>query len=217
MAISLSASRSHHQAPGNFLQRRTRPMLAATFNRLLAQTQAMIGSFNQLSGVAFHADSLIAAAGRARWTPLPEPCPAPRSSSARRRRKSARPCGKSRRHPNSPPRGASEVARGSASQAASISEGSELVKQLASAVHGVARDAEVGGTGHAWTRRKPRRPGPTRCGRPSPECTPFSAAISDSAQVVQTLGSFVPADRNHCSDHRRDRRTNQSAGPECRH
>ena len=84
-------------------------------------------------------------------------------------------------------RGAAEVAQGSSSQAASISEGSELVKQLAQAVHGVARDA---GTAEQATEdaTQAAQAGADTVRETVEGMHAIQRTIAESARVIQTLG-----------------------------
>ena len=162
-------------------------LLAATFNRLLAQTQAMIGSFNNsqeslstlvhslqrqvgqvdaAAGTLSSASQQLGAATAEISASMQEVAQASEQSA----------------------QGASEVARGSASQAASISEGSELVKQLAAAVHGVARDAEVAEQA-TQDATQAAQAGADTVRETIAGMHAIQRAISDSAQVVQTLGA----------------------------
>jgi len=83
-------------------------------------------------------------------------------------------------------RGADEVARGSVIQASSISEGSELVKQLTGSVHSVARDAET--AGQATTKAtQVAQAGADSVRETVAGMHAIGRTISESAQVIQTL------------------------------
>ncbi len=86
-------------------------------------------------------------------------------------------------------RGANEVASGSATQAASISEGAELVKQLAEAVRGVAKDSRNCRAGARGAPHRSPRPAQTAVRETVTGMHAIQRTIADSAQVIQTLGA----------------------------
>lgn len=161
-------------------------LLAATFNRLLAQMQAMIGSFtnsqdslgalvNQMQASAAHVNRAAAAlAGTAQQIgAATEEISASMQEVAQASEQSAR--------------GAGEIAQGSSSQAASIAAGAEQVKGLVAAVQGVTRDAE------AATRATTQATETATAGAQAVEQTVagmgrIQGAVTRSAQVIQSLG-----------------------------
>jgi len=85
-------------------------------------------------------------------------------------------------------RGADEVAKGSTSQAASISEGAELVKQLAKSVRGVAKDSETAEQA-AQDAKATAQSGVDSVKRTVIGMHEIQKTIASSAQVIQTLGA----------------------------
>lgn len=162
-------------------------LLAATFNRVLAQTQAMIGSFaNSQNSLCLLVTQLQSTAGQVNTAAealagtsqqigaATEEITATMLEVAQASEQSAR--------------GASEVAAGSATQAASISEGADLVKQLADAIRSVATDS---GTAEQAAVEATHA---TQAGSASVRETvvgmhAIQRTIAESAQIIQTLGA----------------------------
>ena len=85
-------------------------------------------------------------------------------------------------------RGANEVATGSATQAASISEGAELVKQLADAVRSVAKDSETAEQA-AVAATQAAQTGADSVRETVTGMHAIQRTIADTAQIIQTLGA----------------------------
>lgn len=161
-------------------------LLAATFNRLLAQMQAMIGSFtNSQASLGALVHQMQASAGQVNRAAnalsgtsqqigaATEEIGASMQEVAQASEQSAK--------------GAGEIAQGSSSQAASIAEGAEQVKGLVAAVQSVTRDAE------AATRSTTQATETAAAGAQAVEQTVagmqrIQGAVTQSAQVIQSLG-----------------------------
>lgn len=162
-------------------------LLAASFNRVLAQTQGSIGSFtNSQSSLSTLVNQMQASAGQVdaaanalagtsqQISAATEEITATMQEVAEASEQSAR--------------GANEVATGSATQAASISEGAELVKQLADAVRSVAKDSESAEQA-AVEATQAAQTGAISVRETVAGMHAIQRTIADSAQVIQTLGA----------------------------
>ena len=160
--------------------------LAQTFNGMLDQTKAAIGSFrNSQASLSALVNQMQASAGQVNRAAsalsgtsqqigaATEEIGASMQEVAQASEQSAK--------------GAGEIAQGSSSQAASIAEGAERVKGLVAAVQSVTRDAE------AATRSTAQATETAAAGAQAVEQTVagmqrIQGAVTQSAQVIQSLG-----------------------------
>ena len=160
--------------------------MSATFNAMLDQVKATIGSFRQsqtsLSTLVLQmqasATQVNAAADTLAGTSqqigaVTEEISATMSEVALASEQSAR--------------GASEIAQGSASQAISIAAGAEQVKELAAAVQGVAREAEAAGQA-AQQATETAAAGSQAVEQTVAGMQRIQGAVSESSQVIASLG-----------------------------
>ncbi len=160
--------------------------MAQTFNAMLDQMKATIGSFRtsqaalntlilqmQASAVQVNGTANTLAGASEQIGAATEEIGATMQEVAEASEQSAR--------------GASEIARGSAVQAASMTEGAEQVKELVAAVQGVTRDAEAANQATIQANET------ASAGAQAVEQTVvgmqrIQEAVTQSAQVIQSLG-----------------------------
>ncbi len=160
--------------------------LAETFNAMLAQMKATIGSFRtsqaSLSGLIQEMQQSAAQVDSAahmlsgtsqQISAATEEIGATMHEVAQASEQSAR--------------GASEIAQGSASQAASIAAGSEQVKELVAAVQGVTRDTEEA-TKSADLATQTAAAGASAVEQTVAGMGRIHSAVSESADVIASLG-----------------------------
>jgi methyl-accepting chemotaxis protein len=161
-------------------------LLSETFNEMLEQTQSTINSFNNtqasissmVEGLQRNVEQLSLASNSLASTSKQigagaEEVNATMQEVAHASEQSAR--------------AASEVAQGNMAQASSVAQGSELLKQLSSAVHTVADDAESASKASEDANTVAQK-GAAIVVQTVEGMGRIQRTVSDSAKVVQTLG-----------------------------